>query len=43
MVAMTETIPYEFTWLAILWVPDALRKLFMLNAEAVKLVLREVS
>ena len=45
MLAMTETfeaVPYELTWLAILTMPDALRKFFKLNAEAVALVLREI-
>ena len=43
ILAMTETaIPYEFTWLVILCVPDPLRKLFKLNTEAVGLVLREL-
>ena len=44
--AMTETVewvPYELTWLAILWAPpDTLRRLFKLNAEVVMLVLREL-
>ena len=40
---MTETVlPYELTWLAFLWVPDALRKLFKLNTETVKLCLLEL-
>jgi len=35
-------MPYEFTWLAILWLPDTLRKLLKLNAEALSLILREL-
>ena len=42
ILAMTEVVPYELTWLAVFWVPDALRKLFKLNTEAVGLVLREL-
>jgi len=45
VLAMTETVdvvPYELTWLIILALPDALRKLFKLNTEAVGLVLREL-
>ena len=36
-------VPYELTWLHVLAVPDALRKLFKLNTEAVALVLGERS
>ena len=42
ILGLTEVVPYELTWLAILAVPDALRKLFKLNTEAVALVLREL-
>jgi hypothetical protein len=45
VLAMTETVdvvPYELVWLIILALPDALRKLFKLNTEAVGLVLREL-
>ena len=35
-------VPYELTWLMILALPDALRKLFKLNAHAVSLVLCEL-
>ena len=42
ILALTEVVPYELTWLAILAVPDALRKLFKLNTEALALVLREL-
>ena len=41
ILGLTEVVPYELTWLAILAVPDALRKLFKLNTEAVALVLHE--
>jgi len=40
--ALAEVVPYELTWLAILAVPNALRKLFKLNVEALALVLREL-
>lgn len=39
---MLEAVPYELTWLAILALPDALRKLLKLNAHAVSLVLHEL-
>ena len=39
---MLEVVPYELTWLIILVLPDALRKLFKLNTHAVSLVLREL-
>ena len=42
ILALAEVVPYELTWLAILAVPDALRKLFKLNTEALALVLREL-
>ena len=42
ILALIEVVPYELTWLAILAVPDALRKLFKLNAHAVSLVLHEL-
>ena len=42
MLGMLEVVPYELTWLAILALPDALRKLFKLNAHAVSLVLHEL-
>ena len=45
LVAMTEAVkavPYELTWLAILFVPDTLRKLFKLNVEAITLIVCEV-
>ena len=42
ILGLTEVVPYELTWLAILAVPDALRKLFKLNTEAVALVLHEL-
>ena len=42
ILALAELVPYELTWLAILGVPDALRKLFKLNTEALALVLREL-
>jgi len=42
VLALAEVVPYELTWLAILAVPDALRKLFKLNTEALALVLREL-
>ena len=35
-------VPYELTWLHVLAVPDALRKLFKLNVEALALILREL-
>ena len=41
ILGLAEVVPYELTWLAILAVPDALRKLFKLNTEAVALVLHE--
>ena len=40
--AMMEVVPYELTWLMVLVLPDALRKLFKLNTEAAALVLREL-
>ena len=42
ILALAEVVPYELTWLAILAMPDALRKLFKLNTEALALVLREL-
>jgi len=42
LLALTEVIPYELAWVAILAFPDALRKIFKLNAEAMGLVLREL-
>mmetsp|Transcript_104276 Transcript_104276/g.300560 ORF Transcript_104276/g.300560 Transcript_104276/m.300560 type:complete len:670 (-) Transcript_104276:1991-4000(-) len=42
ILGMMEVVPYELTWLMILALPDALRKLFKLNAHAVSLVLREL-
>jgi len=45
LVAITEAVgflPYELAWLVVLVFPDALRKLFKLNTEAVALVLREL-
>ena len=39
---MLEVVPYELTWLIILVLPDALRKLLKLNAHAVSLVLHEL-
>ena len=39
---MLEVAPYELTWLMIMLLPDALRKLFKLNAHAVSLVLHEL-
>ena len=42
ILAMAEVVPYEVTWLVILALPDALRKLFKLNAHAVSLVLHEL-
>ena len=35
-------VPYELTWLAIMAVPNGLRKLFKLNVEAVALLAREL-
>ena len=42
ILGLTEVVPYELVRLTILAVPDALRKLFKLNTEAVALVLREL-
>ena len=42
ILAQTEVVPYELVWLSFFWVPDALRKLFKLNTEAVALVLHEL-
>ena len=45
VLALTETVdvvPYELLWLSILWLSEALRKLFKLNAEAVALILHEL-
>jgi hypothetical protein len=39
---MLEVVPYELTWLMILLLPDALRKLLKLNTHAVSLVLHEL-
>ena len=42
ILAMTEAVvPYELTWLGLFWVPDALRKLFKLNTEAVVRIVGE--
>jgi hypothetical protein len=40
--ALVEVVPYELTWLAIMAVPNGLRKLFKLNVEAVALLTREL-
>jgi hypothetical protein len=45
VMAMTEAfewVPFELTWVGILWTPDALRKLFKLNTKAVGLIIREL-
>ena len=42
ILALMEVVPYELTWLAILAAPDAFRKLFKLNTEAMVRVLREL-
>jgi hypothetical protein len=42
ILALMEVVPYELVWLSFFLVPDALRKLFKLNTEAVSLVLHEL-
>ena len=41
LVALTEVIPLNLTWLGVLSMPDAARCLFKLNAQAVKLCISE--
>ena len=41
MVALTEVIPLNLTWLSVLMIPDIARCFFKLNAQAVKLCISE--
>mmetsp|Transcript_44709 Transcript_44709/g.121861 ORF Transcript_44709/g.121861 Transcript_44709/m.121861 type:complete len:166 (+) Transcript_44709:1020-1517(+) len=42
ILALAELVPYELTWLCVLWLPDAIRRLFKCNTEAVGLVVLEL-
>lgn len=42
LLGMIEVVPFAFTWMMVLGLPDSFRKLFKLNTEAIVLILREL-